>query len=147
MRYESTREANASVTFVLTGDFSPEAITEFTGLTPTKTARAGEVVRGDRGHTREHSAWEIRAGTNEAVSVGEQMKELVQILEPGWPMLVELGKRHESGFRIRVYIYDPQGPEVYFEKEVLQQIGQLAAYIDLDLYCLSGDREEDGPGG
>ncbi len=139
MKQETPHEAEVSVTFSLEGAFSPGEITESTGLMPTRTGGAGELVGGVDGRRRARSMWEIRSQTDETVRIGDQVSEILRRLAPHWQEFIDLGKRYEAGFRVRVYSHEAQGPELYFEKEILRRVAQLNAYIDVDFYCVGGD--------
>jgi hypothetical protein len=139
-RQAPPHEAETSVKFVFEGDFAPGRITQTTGLEPTRTGAAGDLVSDTGEYRRTRSIWELRSSLPESAGVAEQLESLLAMLEPRWETIKQLGQTHTTGFRIRMYLYEAQGPEFYLSKEVLRRIAGLGADMDVDLYCLvNGD--------
>ena len=128
-----------SVQFTLRGvDLDPVEITNSLGLEPTKTWRAGERVSAivvPRFYT--DSAWRLHSGLPDTINLEEQIKSLLDRLEPVWPIAVELGNRHYAEFSCVVYSYGGDRPAISFDNEVIRRVAELNAAIDVDRYILT----------
>lgn len=123
-------------------DFDPDEITRLTGITPTKTLRAGDPVSWASSLSEENrqrirvksNRWEVDSGLDSSVDLPTHVKALLQKLEPVWDRFVELGQQYEPVMECIVSSYGGDRPEIFFDKEVIRKLIQLNAEIDVDLY-------------
>jgi hypothetical protein len=127
-----------SVTFTLRGvDLDPDEVTRQLGLQPTESWRAGEpsrLVRPARFYS--DNAWRLHSGLPATTDLEEQVKSLLTRLEPVWKAAVALGKGHYAEFSCVVYSYGGDRPAISFDNDVVRQIAELNAALDVDLYVL-----------
>jgi hypothetical protein len=138
---EPPPNAESAARFVFKGDFAPEDISDFVGLTPTRTTRAGELVSDIGDYRRAFSTWELKSEGSESLPIGEHLQIILDTLKPQWAKLIELSKRYEAWFLCRVYINEAQGPEMSFNSEILKRVAELGGQIDVDVYCLAGGED------
>ncbi len=123
-------------------DFDPEEITRLTGITPTRTRRAGDPVSWASSLSEENrqrirvkaNRWIVNSGLDSNVDLPTQVKALLRRLEPAWERLIELGQQYEPVMECIVRSYGGDRPEIFFDKEVIRKLIQLNAEIDVDLY-------------
>jgi hypothetical protein len=127
--------------FLLTGvDLNPEEITAKLGITPTKT-----FLKGDRVHpkgTRTHavSGWKLGSKLDESAYLEDHINSVLEQLQVNWQVVNELCRRYTPSINCVMYHhYEPDGDPgtgMHFDKAILDQIHQLNAEIDFDLYVL-----------
>ena len=128
-----------SVQFTLRGvDLNPDDVTRLLGLQPTEAWRVGDRITAIRvPRFFSDSAWRLHSGLPDTTDLEEQVKSLLDRLEPVWDVAVELGKKHYAEFSCVVYSYGGDRPAISFDNEVIKRLAELNATLDVDLYILS----------
>jgi hypothetical protein len=135
-------ESEISAAFTLTGpDLDPEHVTHKTGLAPSKTWRAGDLIQKPATIRYEHSGWRLKSQLPPSAGIEEHIRWLIERLAPSWEALKELGGRYRSEFSCTVYSYGGDRPAIHFASDVLTRAADLSAAIDVDLYVMSERRK------
>jgi hypothetical protein len=140
----SQRTHESYAYYVLTGTrLDPPRITATTGVTPSRTWKAGDVRNPRTGTRHELDGWRVDSPLPQSSSPEEHVEALVGHLARGWAALCELGARHDALVMCVVYMYDAEGPVFGLSPTVVQRLAELNAGFDADLYCLLGAGEGD----
>jgi Domain of unknown function (DUF4279) len=128
--------------FLLTGtDLNPEEITRKVGITPTQTFLKGDRIHPKGSRTRDRSGWQVRSSLEQETDIEAHVRSVLEKLKTGWQPLIETieNARHEAFINCVMY-YTPEetgsGAGFHLDRSILDQIHQLGAEIDFDLYVL-----------
>lgn len=124
---------------VVTGQgFDPDEITRATGITPTKTWRAGDRIQSTT-LTRAHDGWSLATPREECLDAGSQIKELLRSLGADLAGLPRLRRELALEIEIACALYvSSETPSMHLDRETLRIVERLAAEIDFDLYLDAG---------
>jgi len=130
-------ESEISAFFTLTGlDFEPSEITAKVGIMPSKTWKIGDSIDPRASIRRKHNGWSVKSQLEKSADLEDHIKSVLEQLQPGWLSLIELCKSYYAEIECVIYIVGDDRPAIHFDKHILQQIGELNAEIDVDLYVL-----------
>ena len=130
------------VHFTLTGtDFEPEAVTAATSLKPAKIWHVGDFI-GVSSRRYDYHGWRIDSGLAETTGMAEQLEALLARLEPARRSLEPFIGTAYAEIGCVIYAYECV-PEMHFSRDALQRVAEIGAEIDIDLYCLVEDGDED----
>lgn len=130
-----------SVAFTLTDfDCDPEEITARVGITPTKTWIMGDFINKKKTIKYEYNGWKVHSKLDKEADLESHIISVLAQLKPGWQSLVKISQSYYTEISCAIYLYsDNQLPAIHFNQEILQQIAELNAEIDIDLYNLIYD--------
>src|SRR5207253_7204987 len=127
------------VHFKLVGEFDPEVVTRALGLSPTRTWRSGERL-GTSLVTFDTDGWRVTAGPRGTLAAGELVRELLLLLAPIGPKLAALRSQTKLKTILTVRVYIPPerdaAPYLYVENDLMQQLADLDAALDVDIMLL-----------
>ncbi len=121
-------------------DLDPAAITARLGIEPDWAQRRGEpVVRasGEALGEVERGIWSISSTSRvRSLNITAHLRALLDLLRPVAPAVAELAAEYPAFF-FMVYTSDelPRGRGFGLGPELLREIAELGAAIDLDFYC------------
>jgi Domain of unknown function (DUF4279) len=127
--------------------FDPDEITQRTGIKPSKVARAGEPVpwaskiKSETIPKIKFSRWELQSNLDSSVDVEEQIRVLIQRLQPAWSEFVNLGKEYDGIFTCVIWDYSDARPAIYFDKDIIKFAAELNALIQVSVYSMSREQE------
>ncbi len=120
------------------GDFDPEEMTRFLGMKPTSTKRKGEKVP-DR--IPKFSSWVLSTANvvDECVDVYEMASEIVKQLQPRKELIMDATRKFGVFSKLQVVMSisveeDASTPAIGFDVEIMQFLGEIGAFIDIDTY-------------
>ncbi len=125
--------------FILCGfECEHDEITAKVGLEPTKVWIAGEPRAQGVTITNEENGWAIILSDEDATDAEPIVLRLLSVLDSGKEAIRELSAAYhiEIGCVVRAVDFVPA---LHFEHDTLNQIAELGAALDIDLYCLTGD--------
>jgi hypothetical protein len=128
------------VRFRLTGEFEPDAITQALGLQPTQTWRKDELVPKTI-IRRESDGWLIDSGMGKNAWLNEQVTALFKKLEPSWSALEKICSHTQADLSCVIYTSGDR-PGIWFEADTVRRLASLNAFIDVDLYVLPGEDDQ-----
>ena len=130
----------------------PTAVTEMTGLTPTRAIKAG-TKRLPNGPMIEHNIWSLRCeSTPDTAELEEQATALAELLKGYESRLSELAKNCRWQFTVTI-MTDDYCPGIMFPTAFVALAARIGASIEVDVMgCGSGkevvfkvaDREHPG---
>jgi Domain of unknown function (DUF4279) len=130
--------------FLLDGvDLDPEEITRKVGIVPTKTFLKGDRIHPKGSRTHDRSGWQVRSNLEQSVDdLDAHIRSVLDKLKTGWQPLIELieqSQQYDAWINCVMY-YTPEesgtGSGFHFDRAILEEIHQLKAEIDFDLYVL-----------
>ncbi len=127
----------------------PQAVTQRLGIEPDWAQRRGDpVVRGggDPLGQAENGIWSLSStGRVRSLHIAAHLRALLDLLRPVAPAVAELAAEYPAFF-FMVYTSDelPRGRGFGLGPELLHEIAELGAAIDLDFYC--DDERHAAPG-
>lgn len=132
------------VHFTLTGTgLEPDEVTAATGLSPGKVWRAGDFIAGS-GRRYEYGGWRIASGLDDTAGIAEQLAALLGRLEPVRAGLARFMTTEYGEIGCVVYAHESV-PEMHLSRDLLRRTADLGVEVDIDLYCLIDDEEEEQP--
>jgi hypothetical protein len=135
-------EVEIAVSLTLTGAaLDPQQLTAWTGLLPSRTWMAGELIREGALLRYEHSGWSIRSGLPHSRSLEDHVDALLRRLKPGWDTLLGLCQRYDAEVACAVYSYGGARPAIHLRKDQCRRLSELNASLDVDVYALPKRRK------
>jgi len=130
-----------SASFLLSGDqLDPNEVTAATGIEPTASHRAGDVITYPRRTLRAAAGrWWVESSLPLSASLDAHVKELLNHLEPAWPALIALGEVYKAELSCLVRSYGGDRPPIGFDSQMVRRCAELSADIDVDLYIFDDD--------
>ena len=127
------------VYFALDGDeFDPDDVTSFIGIEPTSVRRKGSRIQGK---VPINNSWELCTDriVGEYVNIYEPSSEIVSQLLPKQDLILEAIKRFNLSPRFQIVLWfsadsEQSTPAIGFEKEVVEFLGKVGAFVDVDTY-------------
>lgn len=140
----AVKEHETRVWYWLSGGFEPGDITLRASVSPTKTARADDLVTPKSTHRHKELSWRVEPPLSRSASVEAHLDALLALLAPGRSELAALGREFQAGVTIVIYSYDAQGPEVVVRPDVAQWLHEMNTTLIFDLYNLVPDGPAQG---
>jgi hypothetical protein len=123
-------------------DCTPEEITSKIGIVPAESWRAGELVTKKGSMKHESNGWEVDSHAPRFEDLETHVKSVLEQLKPSWSSLVEISAQCYTEISCTIYIYsEAQVPAIHFDKDIVQQLAELNADIDIDLYILTDEED------
>ena len=123
-------------------DFDPNEITSMTGIEPSKVNRAGQAVSWEAKIRTglvpkvKFNLWELKSQLDSLIEVGEQVNGLIQRLKPSWTEFTKLGAQYDAMFTCVIWDYCGARPSIYFDRNIIKDIAELNAEIQVSVYNL-----------
>ncbi|MDX2230510.1 MAG: DUF4279 domain-containing protein [Leptolyngbyaceae cyanobacterium bins.349] len=133
--------------FVLTGlDLNPDEITAKTGVIPTKTWRVGDLISPQATIRYQHNGWRLSSQRKfvdfeDADDLADHVRAVLEQLHVSWQTFVEVGAQFDSEVCCIIYT-GGERPAIHFDRAILNQLSELNAELDVDLYVLPEDSSE-----
>ncbi|PSF39549.1 hypothetical protein C7H19_01805 [Aphanothece hegewaldii CCALA 016] len=129
-------KSEISVSLTLTGlDLQPDKITTKLGINPTKIWFKGDLINLKGKIRYSDNGWSLKSQLDESMELEAHIKSIFEQLQPVWKDLKEICFFYQTEISCVVYVSE-QVPIIYFNSEILNQIHQLNAALDVDLYIL-----------
>ena len=129
--------------YTLTGmEFDPDVITRKLQIAPTKTWRLGDPIQ-ETILRHKHDGWSISSDLSDTDDLEDHMRALLKLIYPRRKQLEQLRRQYklEAEFACAIYTYDGSRPAIHFDSEIVRQVAELGAEIDIDLFILDEDQE------
>ena len=125
------------VSYALTGTFDPDAVTRFSGISPTKIWRYGDPI-SNTALTRKHDGWILSTAEKASHDLNERVQEMLSQLHHHADKLRDICRTLELDAEIAcvVYVDEEQVPALHLDREIIRQVADLDAEVDIDLYQL-----------
>lgn len=102
-----------------------------------KLLTPGEVGKLQRGGIRKkHNGWRLNSKLEKSAELEYHIKSVLEQLQVGWLPLVELCSQYYAEIAGVIYYWNGSVPAIHFDKNIMQQVAELNAEIDVDLYVL-----------
>jgi Domain of unknown function (DUF4279) len=123
------------VSFLLSDfDQNPEEITHLLGIKPSLTWKRGDLIHPKATIIREFNGWELKGNLNDE-DLETQLSTLIEELKTGWRGLIELKDNNcYAQLSIIINVCDGNIPAVSFTPEIVKNLAEINAAIDIDLY-------------
>ena len=127
------------VYFALDGDdFDPDEVTKFLGIEPNSIKRKGSRIPGK---VPANNSWQLctEQVVDEYIDIYEMSTEIVRQLIPLQDLIVQAIKKFNLSPRFQVVLWfsvdsKQSTPAIGFEKEIVEFLGRIGAFIDIDTY-------------
>lgn len=128
-------------------DLDPDRITELLGVLPTVSYRKGEKEISSRGHELTHftGCWQLHAGSRSPGMIDEQIREILDQLNPDPEVWKSLSKFDPDLF-CGLFLKNTNGMDS-IEVTTLAAIAARGIGISLDIYGGSDDDDDRDNGG
>lgn len=127
-------------------NYSPDIISKELELTPHSIGIKGdEYMIGSKNQIkkiRDYSIWsyEWKSQTNEFI--GDIIERfIVEIILPRMDKIKKVSLNSEVQFQIVQYYYDGCNPGIFIKSEHTKILSEINSSIDIDIYCLSENKE------
>lgn len=114
---------------------SPEVLTDKLGLKPTDTWKKGDAGRIAK-TTFKNNGWELSSGLNKSVDLKTHVGTLLDNITPFKKNFVKVCSEYPPDLICVVYSYGGDRPAIVFERDIIKELTELNASIDVDLYVL-----------
>ncbi|MGA9380240.1 MAG: DUF4279 domain-containing protein [Phormidium sp.] len=118
-------------------DFEPEEITAKLGIIPDETWRVGDLITPRGTIRKKHNGWRLNSKLEKSAELEDHVKSVLEQLQVGWLPLVELCSQYYAEIAGVIYYWSGSVPAIHFDKHIMQQVAELNAEIDVDLYLLA----------
>ena len=118
--------------FLITGFSCAHEVTEVIGVQPTETWVKGDRI-GKSILIRKSNGWRLRSRLSLRADLERHARHILKRIYPRGTKLLSL-KGYQGNFSVAMYIYDSDRPPIVLPAEVVQQMAQLRASVDIDLY-------------
>ncbi len=135
-------ESDVYAAFILRGlELDPQHITTSLGMLPSKTWRVGELLIEQAILRHKDNGWMIASDLPLSCDLQEHVKSVMERLQPGWQVLMELCTSYDAEINCVVKSYGGDRPAILFEKDIVKLAADLNAAINIDLYVLPRRRK------
>lgn len=126
----------AQVHFVLYGNFVPEDITAFIGVSPSLTFRKGTPVSPRASITHKEDVWRISSPEVETLDVSSMIVDLLNRVAEYSDVIVNACKYYSltSQLEVVIYIEDDGMPAIRIKNRELRVLSSLETEIVFDIY-------------
>ncbi len=129
------------VRFRLTGEFDPDQITSDLGIPPSETWRKGDFVRSTI-ICRETDGWCLNSALGKTAGLEQQTKAILKMFEPSWTKLEKFCSTLNAELSCSIYTSGYR-PSIHFDTAVVQRMASINGTIDVDLYIMPADGDEE----
>ena len=119
-------------------NFDPLNFIDRIPLKPTRIWKEGDSIQNSPKLRRKDNAWILGIQEEVSMSVEDQMQKLLNQLIPYSNKIISVCQDLdlEAEFSFGVYIEGNNTPSIYLSKNIIGQIAQLNALLDIDLICV-----------
>jgi len=136
-----TRDNEYYAYFTVVGDFDPKDITAQIGLEATDCWKKGD--RNEKTHKeRTFSRWSLYSRLVRSASLEDQLKDVVEQLEPVRPAVIETSGVFKTYVNLVGYFYI-DFPGLVFDSSLIARLAALNLGFDCDFYYMYSDKRED----
>ncbi len=131
--------------FRVTGLFDPSEVTAALGVAPTRTWRKGEREELTPCLLNEADAWEVASPLGKELVVAEHFRALLLVFHPHAAVIRQFCAAHpdtRSEFMAEVMSNEGNPNVYYLDRELVRQIADVGAGLDMDDYNLPEDDDE-----
>lgn len=121
-------------------DCSPDELTSELGIKPTETRIKGEIrLIGKVKHKRinKENAWILKSELPQNTPIEKHIEHLLSKITPHKEKFIKVTNKYYTEFGCAPYYYE-SNPGIHLDNNLLKEIADLNAKIDIDIYCLSG---------
>lgn len=123
-----------SAYFTLTNfEVEPEVITNSLNVSPSKTWKKGDLVRPNTNSREKENGWQLKSNPDSSEELENHIQFIIESLRPNWDKLVKLASSCHIELSCVIYIED-EVPSIHFDRKLIEQLAELKAEIDIDLY-------------
>lgn len=123
----------------------PQVITELTGLRPTRAGRAGDPLVGPSGQattrTVRRTYWSLHSRRDPVASLSEHVSDILEQLGGAAHRFTRLPEGTTATLDCTV-ILDDEMPILSLSNELLRQLGDIGAELEIDILSVDGGPEE-----
>ncbi|GFE69891.1 DUF4279 domain-containing protein [Chroococcus sp. FPU101] len=124
------------VSLTLTGlDLKPDKITDKLRINPSKIWYKGDLIYPKGKICYSNNGWSLKSNLESSSELEEHIQSIFKQLQPVWSVLKNLCSLYQTEINCVVYVSE-QVPSIHFNPEIIKQIHQLNAALDVDLYVL-----------
>ena len=116
-------------------EHDPGEVTALLGVVPSKVWRKGDNIDGST-RTYDGNGWRLTADRR-ASDVDSGVDALLAHLAPSWDRLRAFSRECHSELSIVIYAR-VQMPAIHLRFDQIERFAELAADLDVDVYCVSG---------
>jgi hypothetical protein len=128
-----------SVYFTLTDfEIEPDQITTLLGISPYKAWKVGDLARPNTKIREKENGWQLKSNPENSDELESHISSLLEYLKPKWKELIEITNNCYTELSCVIYIED-EIPSIHFDQKIIQQLSELKAEIDVDLYDFTED--------
>ena len=94
---------------------------------------------------RKFDGWELSQPKMITIDMEESIIPLLEIVYPAASILRQIARSNnlEVELAIATYIYESRAPIMHFSSSTMQMITAIGAEIDIDIYCMSVNGDEE----
>lgn len=118
-------------------EIPPDQLAAMIGLEADRSWRVGD-KRGKTQIRETTNGWSVSSGLDERASLDDHMVALLDRLQPVAERIAQLQGKAASEICCAIYADDP--PVLAFSPTVVQQMANLKAGLDIDLYITGDER-------
>ena len=142
LNHSMSEENRSYAYFTITGSFDPESITKRIGINPTDSWRVGD-LNPRNSLERKFSRCSLRSRLATSESLEAHIADVLDQLDANATTSKELSINEGGGMQLVAYFHSQFPGLHYFEREIIQRLGEYGLSVDCDFYWLYSDRRED----
>lgn len=141
--YIDPREKNEYHAWFLVRDFEshPKEITDQLGIEPTDIKVKGEYKligkKNPQKIINRENLWILDSELSKKSSLEDHLKQLLNKVKPYRQNFIELAQKYKLELNCAVYYYEAN-PGIFLESDIIKEVSELNASLNLDIYCLGG---------
>ena len=123
------------------GEFSmpPEELSTELGLQPTDSWSKGDPCRVAKKRTFTYNGWELSSGREESADLEAHVNAILHQIAPFKENFRKVAAKYPPMLTCVIYSYDGDRPAIVFERDVVKELADLNALINIDLYIFDDD--------
>ena len=116
---------------------SPEQLSTELGLEPTEAWSKGDPCRWAK--ERRSNGWKLSSGLEESADLEAHVNAVLHQIAPFKEKFRKVTAKYPPMLACVIYTYDGDRPAIVFERNVVMELADLNALIDIDLYIFDDD--------
>lgn len=138
-------KSEISVSFTLSGlNFNPDQLTNTLEITPTKTWQVGDLINPQTILKRKENGWSLQSELDiYSYELEDHLNNLLEKLQSKSNVLKHLCLENYGELSCVIYAIGEERPSIHLDQEIIKKVHQLNCEIDIDLYFLPEQVEED----
>ncbi len=124
-----------TVHFTITGRFDPNEVTKRLGMNPSKAWKFGDTIQKTL-TTYKHDGWKLSTEEIDSLDLNEPLNQIWEIIQPHKTEIIDICNdlSLETEFSCVVEVEEDEYPTLHFDSEMIKQISELKADIDIDIF-------------